>query len=148
MKKSLFRAIDRIELFSCYMLCFGFNLAFDYAKTIPVDSFLLQSFLKQLYDYQMIFMFLLTFIILIFHYQMLSRKKVELHCRILVGDTIHSAVFKYIIECLLILVIPFLLFAILSIGLDIRFINNVFLVCVFLFYIMISAMMVIRFENI
>ena len=32
MKKSLFRIIDRFELLSLYVLCFGFNIMFDYAK--------------------------------------------------------------------------------------------------------------------
>lgn len=47
MKKSLFRLIDRFELFSFYVLCFGFNVMFDYVKTLSIDSYLLQTFLKQ-----------------------------------------------------------------------------------------------------
>ena len=63
MRKSLFRPIDRFELLSCYVLCFGFNTMFDYAKTLSIDSFLLQNFLKQLYDYQVLIILLLSFIV-------------------------------------------------------------------------------------
>jgi hypothetical protein len=75
MKKSLFRLIDRFELLICYVLCFGFNIMFDYVKSLSIDSYLLQTFLKQFYDYQAVIIFLLTFIVIIFHYQMLNRKK-------------------------------------------------------------------------
>lgn len=75
MKKSLFRLIDRFELFSFYVLCFGFNVMFDYVKTLSIDSYLLQTFLKQFYDHQALIILLLTFIVVINHYQMLNRKK-------------------------------------------------------------------------
>ncbi len=61
---------------------------FDYVKTLNIESDLLQNFLKQFYDYQVLIVFLLTFIVVIFHYQMVHRKKIEVYCRILVGDTI------------------------------------------------------------
>ena len=90
MKKSLFTKLDRFELLCCYILCFGFNFLFDYSKTLNIDSYFLQTFFKQLYDYQVFITVSLSFIIVIFHYQMIPRKKVEVHCRVLVGDTISS----------------------------------------------------------
>lgn len=147
MKKSLFRLIDRFELLSCYVLCFVFNIMFDYVKTLSIDSYLLRTFLKQFYDYQVLIIFLLTFIVVIFHYQMLHRKKIEVYCRILVGDTILSATIRYIFECLVILGIAFIISIIINIMLDINLTNNIYLSCIFVVYILISSRMVGRFEN-
>lgn len=147
MKKSLFRHIDRFELLSCYVLCFCFNVMFDYAKTLSIDSYLLQSFLKQFYDYQVLIIFLLTFMVVIFHYQMLNRKKVEVYCRVLVGDTIRSATIRYFFECLVILGIAFVISIIMNGILGIILTNNIYLSCIFVTYILISSRMVSRFEN-
>lgn len=147
MKKSLFRLIDRFELFSFYVLCFGFNIMFNYAKTLNIDSYLLQTFLKQFYDHQTLIILLLTIIVIINHYQMLNRKKVEIYCRILVGDTIRSATIRYIFECLVILGIVFVISMIISDILAICLINNIYLSCIFMVYILISSRMVSKFEN-
>lgn len=147
MKKSLFRLIDRFELLSFYVLCFGFNVMLDYAKTLNIDSHLLQTFLKQFYDYQGLIIFFLTFVVVINHYQMLNRKKVEVYCRILVGDTIRSATIRYIFECLVILGIAFAISMIMNAILGICLTNNIYLSCVFVVYILISSRMVSKFEN-
>ena len=92
-------------------------------------------------------MLLLTFIVIVEHYQMLNRKKVEIYCRILVGDTIQSAILRYIFECLIILgsafVISMIINAILGIGLT----NNIYLSGIFVVYILISSRMVSKVEN-
>ena len=106
MKKSIFRQIDRFELLSCYVFCFCFNTIFDYFKSLSIDSYFLYDFLKQLYDYQTLIVLLISFIVVISHYQIVSRKKVEVHCRIIVGDTIWSAVLRYFVECLILLAVP------------------------------------------
>ncbi|MBZ4669901.1 MAG: putative rane protein [Oscillospiraceae bacterium] len=147
MKKSLFRLIDRFELLICYVLCFGFNIMFDYVKSLSIDSYLLQTFLKQFYDYQAVIIFLLTFIVIIFHYQMLNRKKVEVYCKILVGDTIRFIIIRYIFECLVILGIAFVISMIITVILGISLVDNIYLSCIFVVYILISSRMVIKFEN-
>lgn len=147
MRKSLFRFVDRFELLSCYLLCFIFNIVFDFVKTLSIDSHLLQTFLKQFYDYQALITFLFTFIVVIFHYQMLHKKKVEVYCRILVGDTILSITIRYILECVVILGITFIISIIINIFLNINLTNNIYLACIFVFYILISAGKVWRFEN-
>lgn len=147
MKKSLFRLIDRVELLSCYIFCFAFNIMLDYIKTLSIDSYLLKTFLKQLYDYQGLIILLLTFIVVIFHYQMLNRKKIEVYCRILVGDTIWYATIRYIFECLAILGIVFVISIIINIILDINLNDNFYLFGVFVVYILISSRMVSRFES-
>ena len=147
MKKSLFRLIDRVELLSCYILCFMFNIMLDYIKILSIDSYLLKTFLKQLYDYQGLIILLLTFIVVIFHYQMLNRKKIEIYCRILVGDTICSATIRYIFDCLVILGTVFVGSIIMDIILDINLINNLYLFAVLAVYILLSSRMVRRFES-
>lgn len=148
MKKSLFRLIDRVELLICYILCFGFNAMFDYVKTIDIDSYLLKSFFKQFYDYRGIIAFLLTLVVVVFHYQMLNRKKVEVYCRVLVGDTAWRVATRYIVDCLVILAMAFGISMIADIILSISLTNNIYLSCVFVIYILISSGMVSRFENI
>lgn len=147
MRKSLFRFVDRFELLSCYLICFIFNIVFDFVKTLSIDSHLLQTFLKQFCDHQALIIFLFTFIVVIFHYQMLHKKKVEVYCRILVGDTILSITIRYILECLVILGITFLLSIIMNIRLSINLTSNIYLACIFVIYILISAGKVWRFEN-
>ncbi|MFR4513933.1 hypothetical protein [Mediterraneibacter gnavus] len=147
MKKSLFGLIDRIELLSCYIFCFAFNIMLDYIKTLSIDSYLLKSFLKQLYDYQSLIILLLTFIVVIFHYQLLNRKKKEVYCRILVGDTVWYATIRYIFECLAILGIVFVISIIINIMLNININDNLYLSGVFVVYILITSRMVSRFES-
>lgn len=147
MSKSLFRFVDRFELFSCYLLCFIFNIVFDFVKTLSIDSHLLQIFLKQFSDYQALIVFLFTFIVVIFHYQMLHRKKVEVYCRILVGDTIRAITIRYIVESLVILGIAFLLSIMINICLSIKLTSNIYLACILVIYILISAGKVWSFEN-
>lgn len=148
MEKSLFRRIDRIELLCCYALCFLLNTLFDYAKTLQMDSYFLQAFLKQLYDYQAVITFLFSFIVVIFHYQMLQRRKIEVHCRILVGDTISSITKRHCCECLMILGVVFVVTTILTLAMKIDIIHNIYLLCVFVLYVLISSWMVNKFENI
>ncbi|MCR5829005.1 MAG: hypothetical protein K6F93_01475 [Lachnospiraceae bacterium] len=148
MKKSLFRFTDRFELFGFYALCFGLNILFDHSKKIEIESDLLQSFLKQFYDHQDWIMLLLSFIVAINHYQMLKRKKTEIYCRVLVGDTIFSATFRYIAECLVILGMAVAIAMIISAVAEICVINNIYLSFVFLLYILISSRMVSKLENI
>jgi len=147
MKKSLFRFTDRFEMLSFYVLCFGLNIMFDYAKTLRIDSYLLQTFLKQFYDHQGWIMLLFTSIVAINHYQMLNRKKVEIYCRILVGDTIWFATIRYIAECMVILGISFAISMIINAIVDICLTNNIYLSCIFVVYILISSRMVSKFEN-
>lgn len=148
MDKSLFRRFDRLELLCCYALCFLLNILFDYAKNVKFDSYFLQTFFKQFYDYQALIMFSFSFLVVVFHYQILQRKKKEVHCRILVGDTISAITKRYCCECLIILGIAFVIASIFSLAINSTIIHNIYLVFVFVLYILISSRMVHRFENI
>jgi len=78
MKKSLFRLTDMLELSIAYIFCFSLNLLLDYAKTLDLDAYILKAFLKNFIDYQPLIVSLFTFIVIVFYYQMLERKKAEI----------------------------------------------------------------------
>ncbi len=77
MKKSLFRLPDVFELYIAYIFCFSLNVLLDYARTLDVDSYILKAFLKNFIDFQPLIISLFTFIVIVFHYQMLRRKNTE-----------------------------------------------------------------------
>ncbi|GAA0783209.1 hypothetical protein [Hathewaya limosa] len=147
MGKSLFRFIDRFELCITYFFCFSLNLMFDYVKTLDLESYILKSFLENFMDYQILINFLFTFIVLVFHYQMLHRKKEEIYCRILVGDTILNIAIRYTLECLMILGFVYLLSIVINVYLNFNLTSNLYLVCIFVIYILISSSQVRKYEN-
>lgn len=147
MKKSLFRLTDMLELSFAYILCFSLNLLLDYVKTLDFDSYLLKAFLKNFIDYQPLVVSLFTFIVIVFHYQMLQRKKVEIFCRILVGGTVFNITTRYIRDSLTILIPVYLLSVLANAYLDFNFFSNFYLVLILIAYILISARQVRKYEN-
>ena len=147
MKKSLFRPTDMLELSIAYIFCFFLNLLFNYVKTLDFDSYLLKAFLKNFIDYQPLMVLLFTFIVIVFHYQMLQRKKAEIFCRILVGGTAFNITIRYIWDCLTILISVFLLSALANVHLNFNLAGNFYLVFIFVTYILISARQVRKYEN-
>ncbi len=147
MKKSLFRLMDMVELLCCYTFCFSANTILNYIKTLNTDSYLLKVFFKQIYDYHSLIILLLSLIVVIFHYQMLIRKKTEIYCRILVGDTLWHATIHYFFDCLTILCIIFVISTVINIVLGTNLNDNFILLGIFIVYILISSRMVSRFES-
>ena len=147
MKKSLFRLPDMLELSIAYIFCFSLNLLLDYVKTLDLDSYLLKAFLKNFIDYQPLIVSLFTFIVIVFHYQMLERKKAEIFCRILVGGTVFSITIRYVLDCLMILIFVYLLSALVNLHFGFNLANNFYLVLIFVIYILISARRVRKYEN-
>ncbi len=141
MKKSLFRLTDMLELSIVYIVCFSLNLLLDYAKTLDLDAYILKAFLKNFIDYQPLIVLLFTFIVIVFHYQMLERKKTEIFCRILVGGTVFSITIRYVLDCLAVLIFVYLFSALVNL-------DNFYLVLIFVTYILISARQVRKYENI
>lgn len=148
MKKSLFRLTDILELSIAYIFCFSLNLLLDYAKTLDLDAYILKAFLKNFIDYQPLIVFLFTFIVIVFHYQMLERKKAEIFCRILVGGTVFSVTIRYVLDCLTVLIFVYLLSALVNLHFGFNLANNFYLVPIFVTYILISARRVRKYENI
>ena len=148
MKKSLFRLTDMLELSIAYIFCFSLNLLLDYAKTLDLDAYILKAFLKNFIDYQPLIVSLFTFIVIVFHYQMLERKKTEIFCRILVGGTVFSITIRYVLDCLTVLIFVYLLSALVNLHFGFNLANNFYLVPIFVTYILISARRVRKYENI
>ena len=148
MKKSLFRLTDMLELSVAYIFCFSLNLLLDYAKTLDMDAYILKAFLKNFIDYQPLIVLLFTFIVIVFHYQMLERKKTEIFCRILVGSTVFSITIRYVLDCLTVLIFVYLLSALVNLHFGFNLANNFYLVPIFVTYILISARRVRKYENI
>ena len=148
MKKSLFRLTDMLELSIVYIVCFSLNLLLDYAKTLDLDAYILKAFLKNFIDYQPLIVLLFTFIVIVFHYQMLERKKTEIFCRILVGGTVFSITIRYVLDCLTVLIFVYLLSALVNLHFGFNLANNFYLVPIFVTYILISARRVQKYENI
>lgn len=147
MGRSLFRIADRLELCITYLLCFSLNLVFDYVKTLSFDSYMLKAFFARFIEHQTLINILFTFIVVIFHYQMLHRKKTEIYCRILVGDTILNITILYSLECLMTLGFVYLLLMVINVYLNLTLTSNLYLVCIFFMYILISASQVGKYEN-
>ena len=148
MKKSLFRLTDILELSIAYIFCFSLNLLLDYAKTLDLDAYILKAFLKNFIDYQPLIVSLFTFIVIVFHYQMLERKKAEIFCRILVGGTVFSITIRYVLNCLMVLIFVYLLSALVNLHFGFNLADNFYLVLIFVTYILISARRVRKYENI
>ena len=148
MKKSLFRLTDILELSIAYIFCFSLNLLLDYAKTLDLDAYILKAFLKNFIDYQPLIVSLFTFIVIVFHYQMLERKKAEIFCRILVGGTVFSITIRYVLDCLTVLIFVYLLSALVNLHFGFNLAENFYLVLIFGTYILISARRVRKYENI
>lgn len=148
MKKSLFRLTDVLELCIAYTFCFSLNLTFDYVKTIDLDAYILKNFFDNFLEYQPLIVILSTFIVIVFHYQMLCRKKAEVFCKILVGDTAFNIAVRYSLDCLTILVFAHLLSTLMSVYLNLGLASNLYLALIFSVYILIGARQVRKYESI
>ncbi len=147
MKKSLFRPTDMFELSIAYIFCFSLNLLLDYAKTLDLDSYILKAFVKNFIDYQPLIVLLFTFIVIVFHYQMLHRKKAEIFCKILVGDTVFHITIRYALDCIMILAFAYILSVLANVYLNFNLTSSLYLVPILITYILISARQVRKYEN-
>lgn len=137
-----------LELSIAYIFCFSLNLLLDYARALDLDAYILKAFLKNFIDYQPLIVLLFTFIVIVFHYQMLERKKAEIFCRILVGGTVFSITIRYVLDCLTVLIFVYLLSALVNLHFGFSLADNFYLVLIFVTYILISARRVRKYENI
>ena len=147
MRKSLFRIVDVLELCTAYIFCFFLNVLLDYAKTLDLDSYILKAFVKNFIDYQLLIVLLFTFIVIVFHYQMLHRKKAEIFCKILVGDTVFHITIRYALDCIMILAFAYILSVLANVYLNFNLTSSLYLVPILITYILISARQVRKYEN-
>lgn len=148
MRKSLFRIVDVLELCIAYIFCFFLNVLLDYAKTLDLDSYILKAFVKNFIDYQPLIVLLFTFIVIVFHYQMLHRKKAEIFCKILVGDTVFHITIRYALDCIMILAFAYILSVLANVYLNFNLTSSLYLVPILIIYILISARQVQKYENV
>lgn len=147
MRKSLFRIVDVLELCTAYIFCFFLNVLLDYAKTLDLDSYILKAFVKNFIDYHPLIILLFTFIVIVFHYQMLHRKKAEIFCKILVGDTVFHITIRYALDCIMILAFAYILSVLANVYLNFNLTSSLYLVPILITYILISARQVRKYEN-
>lgn len=146
-KKSIFSNIDRIELCILYLFCFLSSIALELGVNFKTDSFILYTFIKSFTDYKILITLLLTTIILVFHYQILGRKKKEIYCRCLVGDTLCKLTMRYIFECVTILIITFFITLLIRYSYHLILYTDFYLVIIFILYILLSTGWVNTHEN-
>lgn len=140
MRYSLFRFRDVIEAFAIYFMCFGLNLFLVYiqSSTMEVAS-LLEAFIDGIVEYRILISIFLTFMMAVFHYQFLNRKKTEIACRILVGDTREYVITRYIVNSLTILLFSFVIALVVGVYLDVAATSNLYLLFLFMGYLFISV---------
>ncbi|TCI21660.1 hypothetical protein EVJ33_08610 [Exiguobacterium sp. SL-10] len=140
MKYSLFRFSDVLEAFGIYLMCFTSNLLLVYVQISNVEvASLLEGFIESIVDYRLIISISLTFTMIVFHYQFLNRKKTEISCRILVGDTREGIITRYMLNSLTILMFSFVASLLLGLYLNVIGTSNLYLVFIFILYILVSA---------
>lgn len=145
MRYSLFRLRDIIEVCVIYLICFTSNSIFTFVNSLNLgNSSILNSFLKNIIDYQIIINIFLTFIVVVFHYQFVNKKRIEIYCRILVGDNLIKITLRYIKNSFYILIFNFLLSLILNYILELDIDTNLYLFFIFIIYILLSAGQVLK----
>lgn len=145
MRYSLFRLRDIIEVCVIYLICFTSNSIFTFVNSLNLgNSSILNSFLKNIIDYQVIINIFLTFIVVVFHYQFVNKKRIEIYCRILVGDNLIKITLRYIKNSFYILIFSFLLSLILNYILELDIDTNLYLFFIFITYILLSAGQVLK----
>lgn len=147
MKKSLFRFTDIAEFCIAYVFCFSLNILFESVKLLNLKSYILTSFFQTFTEHRLLIVFLFTFIVAALHYQLLRRKKTEIYCKVLVGDTILHITIRYMLDCLAALGSVFLLSVLVSLRLKLHPFGSFPLVLIFFFYILISGSQVRNYEN-
>lgn len=138
MKHSLFRRRDYVELSLLYIICFSVNTALSIAQTLNLERYpVFKSFIENILDVKLIVIVFSTLIVLIFQYQFVRQRKIEILCRILVGDTRQQIAFRYMLHHLLILCCCFMFSLVLHMSLQIHIASSLLLVFIFVFYIIL-----------
>lgn len=141
-RKSIMRAKDRVELLISYLLCFSLITLSLYSQTIEIKQHILREYIKSFTDHYVLLSLVATLIVIIFHYQMVSKAKTEIQCRILVGDILSRIKIRYVAECLGILAVAYLIHTYLAYFLGLKIGTGLYLISVFGVYILISGRLV------
>ena len=148
MKQSLFRKKDVMELCILYIVCFMLEFMLENIKNIKINIEIVEYFLSGFARYKIPIVLLFSIVVVVYHYQFVFRKKKEIYCRILVGDTLQDIKKRYILENVTILLLNYLLFNVISIYLDIDVFKNSYLFFCLLMYILVSTSGMKNYESI
>jgi hypothetical protein len=117
-------------------------------KNIKINIEIVEYFLSGFARYKIPIVLLFSIVVVVYHYQFVFRKKKEIYCRILVGDTLQDIKKRYILENVTILLLNYLLFNVISIYLDIDVFKNSYLFFCLLMYILVSTSGMKNYESI
>ena len=76
-----------------------------------------------------------------------QKKKTEIFCKMLVGDTIFNITIRYALNCLMILIFVCFLSTLANVYLKFNLTSNFYLTFIFIIYILISTREVRKYEN-
>lgn len=148
MRQSLFRKKDVMELCILYVVCFMLEFMLENVKHIKIDIEIVEYFLSGFARYKIPIVILFSIVVVVYHYQFLLRKKKEIYCRILVGDTLQDIKKRYILENVTILLINYILFNAISINLGMEVLESLYLFLCLLIYILVSTSGMKNYESI
>lgn len=140
MKNSLYRFSDRLEIFFIYLFCFVVNALLIYAeRTYQGSDSLIGSYINSIVEYRLIITIMLTFLVIIFCYQFITRKKTEIRIRFLVGETSWEIRYRYFIQSMIIMAMSYFVSLLINIYLSISLMVNLYLIFIFINYILVST---------
>lgn len=144
--KSLFRKVDIVELECAYIAVFFTETFICYMKNLHLNL-AKREIAEQIISHKVLIELLLSLLVVVFYYQFLVRKKTEIFCRILVGDTMREMTVRYLKDCMKILGSTFLVCVLVKFVfmLDLR--GSYYLLCLFILFILISSSQVHRYEK-
>lgn len=137
--KLLLRMSNRIELFLLYFSLFSFLILLLFIERTSADSDVLMRYFRYVIEYRTIFILTLSTIALLFHYRFLTIARVEVNCRVLVGDTVRDIKIRYFIELFSILILCFILSTIFSLAFSFPLLENIYLFIILSAYIILSS---------
>lgn len=141
-RKSIMRGKDRAELLISYLLCFSLITLSLYSQTIEIKQHILREYIKSFTDHYVFLSLVATLVVMIFHYQVLSKTKIEIRCRVLVGDILSRIKIRYVVECFGILAAAYLIHTYLGYFLGVKIGTGLYLIGVFGAYILITGRLV------
>lgn len=141
MNITLFRIQEIFHFFVVYMICYLINITLLKLNIVLVND------LEYLRDFVILFIairvpiaIILSFVIVLLHYQFLTRKKTEFFSRFIVGDTMQN-IRKRFLYChsILLLTSTVISFTI-SLVIGINILESLYLFLLFSIYILISLL--------
>ncbi len=139
MDRSILRLNNRLELVFLYLGCFLLAGFFVYLKHQADDSDVLMSYIKFMIEKRRAFVLGFSAFVLVFLYQLVTKARTEVRCRVLVGDTFRQIKLRYLVECLILLGISFLLSTVVHLLLGFEIVDSFYVLLALAAYVLLSA---------